>query len=54
MTGGTLTFLAPPDYESPADHDSDNVYQVTLNANTRDEAPCNLTLNTHDMGISFD
>ena len=31
---GNLTFLAPPDYESPADDDSDNVYEVTLNANT--------------------
>ena len=27
---GALTFLAPPDYEAPADADSDNVYEVTV------------------------
>ncbi len=29
---GALTFNAPPDYEAPADADTDNVYQVTLQA----------------------
>ena len=29
---GALTFLAPPDYEAPADADSDNVYEVTVQA----------------------
>ena len=27
---GVFTFAAPPDYESPADSDEDNVYQVTV------------------------
>ena len=28
--GGTLYFRSPPDYESPADSDRDNVYEVTI------------------------
>ena len=28
--GGVLTFRAPPDYEQPADRDTDNVYRVTV------------------------
>ena len=28
--GGTLYFRSPPDYESPADSDRDNVYEVTV------------------------
>ena len=28
--GGVLTFSAPPDYEGPADRDTDNVYRVTV------------------------
>ena len=30
--GGVLTFGSPPDYENPADADSDNVYEVTVKA----------------------
>jgi VCBS repeat-containing protein len=29
---GALTFLAPPDFEAPADGDTDNVYDVTVSA----------------------
>ena len=29
-TTGQLTFIAAPDYEDPADEDSDNVYEVTV------------------------
>ena len=29
---GALTFSSSPDYESPADSDTDNVYKVTVNA----------------------
>ena len=29
---GALTFSSPPDYESPSDSGTDNVYQVTINA----------------------
>ena len=29
---GLLTFMAPPDYESPEDADGDNVYRVTVQA----------------------
>jgi hypothetical protein len=31
--GGALTFISPPDFESPADANSDNVYVVTVQAN---------------------
>ena len=30
--GGALSFVATPDYESPADSDTDNVYSVTVQA----------------------
>ena len=34
ITGGVLAFTAPPpDFENPADADTDNVYQVTVEAN---------------------
>ena len=29
---GSLTFVSPPDYERPADHDADNIYRVTVQA----------------------
>ena len=29
---GTLSFASEPDFEAPADHDGDNVYQVTVQA----------------------
>ena len=32
IEGGVLAFAAAPDYESPADADMDNVYQVTVEA----------------------
>ena len=32
ITGGDLAFEAEPDFESPADMDGDNVYQITVNA----------------------
>ena len=32
ITDGALTFMASPDYEMPADADTDNTYMVTLNA----------------------
>ena len=28
-----LTFMAPPNYESPADANTDNIYMVMVNAN---------------------
>ena len=31
-SGGVLTFASPPDFESPADANSDNVYMVTVRA----------------------
>ena len=33
FTGGVLSFKAVPDFENPADADTDNVYEVTLTAN---------------------
>ena len=32
IRGGVLTFASPPDFESPADANSDNVYMVTVRA----------------------
>jgi serralysin len=31
-TAGVLTFNSPPDYEAPADADTNNIYMVTVNA----------------------
>ena len=33
ITGGSLTFNSSPDYESPTDRGSDNVYNITVGAN---------------------
>ena len=33
---GVLTFNSPPDYESPTDSDSDNLYEVTVEATDED------------------
>ena len=41
-TTGVLSFASPPDYESPTDSDTDNVYEVTVVA--RDDAPNSGTL----------
>ena len=30
ITGGVLTFMSPPDFEAPADADTDNAYEVTV------------------------
>ena len=32
-SAGVLTFMAPPNYESPADDNTDNIYMVMVNAN---------------------
>ena len=32
ITGGVLAFTAPPDFENPADADTDNMYDVTVEA----------------------
>ena len=32
ISGGVLSFLTPPDFDSPTDTDGDNVYQVTVEA----------------------
>ena len=32
ITEGTLSFSVTPDYENPADKNSDNIYQVTVEA----------------------
>ena len=31
-SSGALTFTSPPDYDTPSDSDTDNVYEVTVNA----------------------
>ena len=40
ITGGSLTFNSSPDFESPADEDTDNVYNLTIGAS---DAEGNLT-----------
>ena len=37
INGGTLTFKASPDFETPTDADTDNIYQVTVQANAGGE-----------------
>lgn len=44
IDAGALEFLTPPDRENPADQDSDNVYEVTLNASTSGENAQQATL----------
>ena len=36
ITGGALTFKSTPDFENPVDDDSDNVYEVTVQADDGD------------------
>ena len=36
-SAGVLTFMASPDYESPADANTDNIYMVMVNAERRDQ-----------------
>ena len=57
ISGGVLTFVSPPDYENPADADTDNVYMVTVeaddgtNSNTLDVT---VTVTDVDDAISGD
>ena len=30
ISGGSLTFISPPDFEDPADDNGDNVYELTV------------------------
>ena len=36
ITGGVLTFMSPPDFEAPADADTDNAYEVTVEVSDGD------------------
>ena len=36
LTGGTLTFNSPPNFESPGDADKDNTYELTVGARDAD------------------
>ena len=36
ITGGVLTFMASPDFEAPADADTDNAYEVTVEVGDSD------------------
>ncbi|MCY4581237.1 MAG: cadherin domain-containing protein [Chloroflexi bacterium] len=38
-SAGVLTFRTAPDYEAPADADTDNVYEVTVTANDSENTP---------------
>ena len=46
IDGGVLTFKASPDFETPTDADTDNVYQVTVEANVGGE------MDTHDVMVT--
>ena len=51
IDGGTLSFRATPDYESPADANRDNVYQVTIRASdgtNEDTLPVTVTVTNVD------
>ncbi len=43
-SGGVLTFAAAKDYETPADSDADNVYEVTIQGSDQAGATATLTL----------
>ena len=47
IEGGMLTFVSAPDYETPADMDEDNVYQVTVEA---DDGTTNM--DTQDVTVT--
>jgi len=45
---GVLTFATSPNYEAPADADTDNIYEVTVTATDDDGTPLD---GTHDVMI---
>ena len=50
---GILTFRSPPDYEQPADRDTDNVYEITVVASdgsNRGELPVTVTVTEVNEG----
>ena len=51
ISGGVLSFNAPPDYEAPADQDTDNHYQATIEASDGDagEATLEVTVTVTDV-----
>ena len=50
-TAGVLTFRASPNYESPADADGDNVYEVTVTANDGENTATKaVTVTVTDVG----
>ena len=54
-SAGALSFVAPPDFEVPADADGNNIYSVTLSV-TDGKASVGLSLNvtvTNDSGSGF-
>ena len=49
-TAGALSFKSPPDYENPADADTNNVYEVTVMAESGDDsAMLNVRVTVTDM-----
>ena len=53
-SGGVLTFRSSPDYEMPADADTDNVYMVTVKATSGSEmATQNVTITVTDVILSI-
>ena len=46
ISGGVLVFTSPPDYESPADADENNIYMVTVKAATGAD------MDTHEVTIT--
>ena len=54
IDGGVLTFRASPDYETPADADTDNVYEVTVKASdgtNEDTLDVTITVTNVDEGF---
>ncbi len=53
IEGGVLTFSSPPDYEQPADQDTDNVYEIAIVASdgaTPGELPVTVTVTEVNEG----
>ena len=51
IDGGVLTFASPPDYENPADGNTDNEYTVTVEASAGDSTDPTVRTVTHEVTV---
>jgi serralysin len=53
-SGGTLSFVAPPDFEAPADANADNIYVVTVQASDGHGGTASQTISVTVTGANDD